>query len=272
MEPASGEWQALLRQARAAVGLSRQQLAERSGVAAATIKSYELGLRNPSRPLLTALLEGTGSDRFVRNQVLEAAGFKADGLDIWRRNPDFSLTFDEALAEIMACPWPAILTGEGMKLLASNAPYDRLWGWTNANGTRPAVGDVGASLLAWLSHRPYADRVKNWDEVMTFLIGELKGSLRFPEEAPEGSSPYVRAALERFFAGDARYVHRYLKLWDTVPSARAKGRFSYRVVLDHITLGDLSFRCLGMGVNELDGLIINDWIPENAATWEKVAR
>ena len=50
------EWQVLMREARTAAGLSRAGLARLSGVGAATIKAYELGLRKPSQLLLTTLL------------------------------------------------------------------------------------------------------------------------------------------------------------------------------------------------------------------------
>ncbi|MFN0149075.1 MAG: hypothetical protein ACKVT1_21440, partial [Dehalococcoidia bacterium] len=99
-----------------------------------------------------------------------------------------------------------------------------------------------------------------------------KGSLRFPEQVPEGTSPHIKASLERFFAGDAGYIGRYLALWDRVPAARAKARFSYRVVIDHPLHGMLAFRCLGMGVNEVDGLVLNDWVPEDADSWARLER
>lgn len=248
--------------------MTRDELADRSGVAAATIKAYELGLRNPSRPLLTALLTALGVDRFLRNQVLEGAGFIPDGLEVWLRNPDFALSLEEATGEVWSCRWPAFVSGEGLKLIQTNAAYDRLWGRT---GT-PRGASPGDSFLAWMSHPPVAERVKNWDEVMAFLIGELKGSLRFPEEVPEGSSTYVKAALERFFSGEASYIGRYLALWDKVPPARAKARFAYRIVMDHPLHGLLAFRCLGMGVNEVDGLVLNDWVPEDSDTWVRLER
>ncbi len=264
MDSVQTDWRGLLRGVRHGLAMTREQLADRSGVAAATIKAYESGRRNPSRPLLTALLTGLCVERFVRNQVLEGAGFRPDGLDVWPRNPDFALTLEDAVAEIGACGWPAFVSGEGLKLIAANRPYERLWGRPSAPRAASTPGD---NFLAWMSYPPIADRVKNWDEVTSFLIGELKGSLRFPEEVPEGTSPHIRAALDRFFSGEAGYVARYLALWERVPAARAKARFSYRVVIDHPRYGRLAFRCLGMGVNEVDGLILNDWVPEDAQTW-----
>jgi transcriptional regulator with XRE-family HTH domain len=267
MNHTANGWRSLLREARGAVSMTRDELAERSGVAAVTIKAYELGQRNPSRPLLTALLTALGVDRFLRNQVLEGAGFRPDGLDVWARNPDFALSLEEALAEAESCRWPAFVSGEGLKLIATNGAYGRLWGRPSSPQGAAAAGD---SFLSWLSYPAVADRLKNWDEVMAFLIGELKGSLRFPEEVPEGTSPHIKAALERFFLGDATYIARYLALWERVPAARAKARFSYRVVMDHPRLGVLTFGCLGMGVNEVDGLILNDWVPEDADTWSRL--
>ena len=261
------EWQVLMREARTAAGLSRAGLARLSGVGAATIKAYELGLRKPSQLLLTTLLAGLEADRYVRNRVLEGAGYKPDGLDVWRRNPEFALSFAEALAEIEKCRWPAMLTDERMKVLASNAAYERLWGREGRSGQGT---EGGGSFLSWMSYPPFADRLSNWDEVMGFLISEMKGNVRFPEKAEEGTDSYVTAALERFFSGDPGYIARDLALWERTPAALAKARFSYRIAFDHLTFGPLSFRCLGMGVNELDGLILNDWIPEDSETWARL--
>ena len=155
------EWQVLMREARTATGLSRAGLARLSGVGAATIKAYELGLRKPLQLLLTTLLAGLEADRYVRNRVLEGAGFKPDGLDVWRRNPEFALSFAEALAEIEKCRWPAMLTDERMKVLASNAAYERLWGREERSGQGT---EGGGSFLSWMSYPPFADRLTNWDE------------------------------------------------------------------------------------------------------------
>ncbi len=265
MNHAATDWRSLLRDSREAIALTLDELGERSGVSANTMKAYELGLRNPTRPLLPALLNALDIDRFARNGVLEAAGFRPDGLDVWQRNADFALTFEEARTEINAYLWLALLTGEGMKYLAWTAAYDRLWGGPGA-GQSPEAG----SFLSWMSYLPFADRLKNWDEVMRFLIETLKGSLRFPEVAPEGTSTHIWAALERFFQGDATYISRYLALWERTPAPPAKARFSHRIVFDHPVFGVLSFRCLGMGVNEMDGLVLNDWIPEDAVTWKRL--
>lgn len=263
---ANDGWREELRQAREHGRLSREELARKAGLAPVTIKGYELGTRTPSREMLTVLLDALDMDRFQRNLVLEGAGFRPDGLEVWRRNPDFAFSFDEARAEIQRYEWPALLTGEGLRVLTTNAAYDRLWGRTSSDQAEQSAG-----FLGWMSHPGFASRLKNWDEVMAFLIGVLKGSLRFPEQVPEGTSPSIRRAMDQFLAGDAAYIRRYLDLWDRTPAATAKSRFSYHIVFDHIAIGTLEFRCLGTGVNEVDGLIINDWIPANAATWNRLS-
>jgi transcriptional regulator with XRE-family HTH domain len=262
------DWRSLLRDSRTALAMTRDQLAERSGVAAATVKAYELGQRNPSRQLLTALLTALDVDRLVRNEILEGAGFRPDGLDVWPSRDELALSLDDAVREISNVRWPAILTGDGMKLLAENRAFSRLRGRENSPPGSPE-GDAhpGASIFTWMSHPAVATRIKNWDELMAFLIGQLKGSLRFPEHSPEGSTTAMEAAFERFLSGDAWYIDRYLSLWEKVPPTRAKTRFTYRVVIDHPLCGLLAFHCLGMGVNEMDGLVISDWVPEDADTW-----
>lgn len=259
-------WREQLRQVRESARLSREELARKAGLAPVTIKGYEMGSRTPSREMLTVLLDALDVDRFERNRILEGAGFRPDGLDVWRRNPDFAFTFDEARAEIHQYKWPSLITGEGLRVLATNDAYARLWGRTSNDESQQSAG-----FLGWMSYPSFASRLKNWDEVMAFLIGVLKGSLRFPEQVPEGTSASIRRAMDQFLAGDARYIKRYLDLWDRTPAATAKSRFSYHIVFDHVALGTLEFRCLGTGVNEVDGLIINDWIPANAATWMRLS-
>src|SRR6188768_4299656 len=114
------DWCAQLRSLRDDSGLSRSELARRSGVSAGTIKAYETNARTPSRPMLTAILDCLKADRHSRHRVLESAGFAADGTaaGLEHANPEFS--FREAMAEIESSPWPAFIANETMELVGAN--------------------------------------------------------------------------------------------------------------------------------------------------------
>ncbi len=57
---------ALLRQARKQAGLSQVELAQRAGVTQSVISAYESGHRQPSIPVLTALVDATGYELALR--------------------------------------------------------------------------------------------------------------------------------------------------------------------------------------------------------------
>jgi transcriptional regulator with XRE-family HTH domain len=260
---AGNGWQAELREARQALGLSQRALAAAAGVAAQTVKSYELGLRRPSRELLSAILTALKLERTKRNRILMAAGFAPDGLALRPQNADLMFSEQEAAQEAERQRWPAFVLNEVMEVVCANRVAQQLWG-VNLGGEFP--NSLDRNLLGVASNPRFADRCVNWDEAIGVMISVFKGHHRGAEDLDQ-PSPYFQTVLQQFLAGDPKYVRRFLSLWETVQPAHAKIRWSYPVVWEEPGIGRMRFHCIASSANEADGLSFNDWIPLDAESW-----
>ncbi len=263
---ALSDWSTKLREARKAVRLSQRALAERAGVSPSTVKAYELGLRNPSRVYLTAILDSLKVEARTRNAILTGAGFAVpDTLFPPDRAPKYFFTVEEAAEEVEKCRWPACVLNDVMELVAANQLVQRLWGVDLNN---EFTGPLERNLLGVASDPRFAEKVANWDEAVGTAIGILKGHHFGPETRPEGSSAYFSEVMKRFLEGDPRYVRRFLELWEVTPAREPKSRWSYPIIFNEPGLGTLHFQVQVSTCSEPDGLAFNDWIPLDAATWE----
>ena len=72
-------WFDLLRRLREQEHITRNQLSARSGISPSSIKAYETGVRHPGRDSLGTLLDWLSADAFARQEIMEGAGYAADG-------------------------------------------------------------------------------------------------------------------------------------------------------------------------------------------------
>ncbi len=267
---ASSDWSAALREARMALGLSRKALAERAHVSPATIKAYERGVRRPSRPYLSAIIAALAVDRGWRNEIFAAAGFAPDGFEQRPGNIErWMFTEEEAEEEIAAYPWPAFVQSERAQVLTANQVAQQLWG---VDLRYEFTDPVDRNLLSVASSARFADRCVNWDEAVKTIMLVFRTFHRGPESL-EAPSPYFAAVLQRFLEGDPRYVTRFVELWDQVPSTSewdGRMRWSYPVVWDEPGIGVMRFQALVSVINEMHGWAVNDWIPQDAESWQRL--
>lgn len=150
-------------------------------------------------------------------------------------------------------------------MLGANDAAQRLWG---VDLRTEFLDDIDRNLLSVATTPRFADRCVNWDEAVTDLFSMFKGPDRGRDD-PEQPSPYFRAVLERFLAGDPRYVAKLAALWARAEPNRwiGKMRLSYRVVWSIPGQGLLHFECLVTVAHHSDSTAFNDWIPTDAATW-----
>lgn len=250
-------WRAALRALRETMRLDRRQTGKLAGVSPETVRAYETGRRAPSRPTLLALLLALRASRNDRNRILTAAGFSDDDRPpgIEPESPD--LRFEEAVAEILASPWPACLCDDIATVLAANPPILRLWeappGWEELN-------PVERNQFARLSESAFGDHVENWDEVASYAIATFKG--HYGEDAiADGSSPYLAAVVERFMSGNPAYLQRFARIWARTRPALRKRRFRYPITW-RTTAGERRrYVAVVSLVNLTDGLFVYDWIP-----------
>lgn len=261
-------WAGQLRSLREQEGLTRAQLAQLASVAPATVKAYELGHRNPSRQLLTALLDALNADMFLRNSVLAGAGFAPDDRTPAERLPQEYFSFGEALAEMDRSPFPCCLLSENMEILAANRLFQRAW---EVDLRCELRGPYERSMVSALSTPRTADRILNWDEAMSLAISILKGHYGGEAAFAPDSNPYFAGAMEHFLAGDPGYVRRFLALWQSTPARQRKLRFAFPITLQHSQVGALRFLVQVNPADHQGSFTFNDWIPLDGPTWEGVA-
>ena len=256
-------WNKELGRSRRTVGLSVEEVAERAGFAAWTLRSYELGRRRPGRERMLRILDALGVDQYVRNAVLADAGYAADVPLGGRILSERYLSVAGAAAEVAARPWPAVVVDERANLLAANDLFLKLWGIPRARLDDP----VGRNALAMSTERRVADRCVDWEAAVGGLMALFKAHQRQPETLDAPSASFA-AILERVYAGDAKYVRRFIGLWDAVPE-QYPGRVTWTYPMECRVpgLGELHFQCVASSVNEIDCFDIDDWIPADVETF-----
>ena len=265
---AQDPWFAKLKEWRLATHFTRESLAARAGVSSESIKAYEFGRRKPPREVLTALLDTLSVHALQRDWILEEVGYASDGRMTGKDRLDPEHSWSEALAEIEAVPWPAAISNEAMDTIAANAVCQRLWG---VDLSKEFNTPVHRNLLAQMSNPRIADQLLNWEEAVRILLSMVKGSYGDVAEHGE-SSGYFQSVMAHFLAGEPRYVQAAMRLWMDVEPAILKWRFRYPVVWQHPREGVLRFEVVVNPVNRAERIVINDWIPIDAPTWDGVRR
>jgi len=263
------DWREQLRDARKRLGLSQRDMAARAGISYETVRKYEGGTRHPSRQHLGHIIDALQVDRGWRNRLLAAAGYAPDGLERRPDMDDWWMSVEDATAEIAAYPWPAFVLGERSEVITANAVAQRVWG---VDLRTEFLDPVERNLLSIASNPRFADRCLNWDEAVTTILSAFKSYHLRPEDI-ENPTPYMEALMKHFLSGDPKYVGRLTEVWQKTPSDFPhRFRWCYPVVWDTPGVGVIRFRCLISGVNEPDGLNINDWIPTDEESWAVLRR
>ncbi len=258
-------WGQELRDLRDKEGLTRRQLAALASVAPTTIKAYELGHRNPSRNLLDALK----ADMHSRASILSAAGFAPDGVTPSKRLVDEYFTLEEAAEETANSPIPSCVTNEVMEVLAANSLMQRVW---EVDLAREFRGPFERSMVSMISRARIADRILNWDEAVGLIVSIIKGHYGGEQALDAGQNPYFAAAVEHLLAGEPRYVQRFLTLWTSTQPKQRKLRFAYPITWQHTRLGTLRFYVLANPADQRGGIVFNDWLPLDGATWSALGQ
>jgi transcriptional regulator with XRE-family HTH domain len=263
----SDDWRQSLREARTRERLSRAALARTASVSPETVRNYEDGRRPATAPTLKKLLDALKLERGARNQLLLDAGFAPDGFTL-RPSYNLDYTIEQAADLIETYAWPSFVMNEMHEVLAANATAQELWG---VDLRHEFADPIERNLLSVASNPRFAERCVNWDEAVGVIAAGFKSHTRGPEDI-DAPSPYMQAVLERFFAGDEKYVKRFLDAWEKAPYREIRMRWSYPVVWDEPDAGRMRFHGLVSSMSESDGYACNDWIRLDAATWDALER
>ena len=261
-------WREELRQARLDVRLSRDALAKRCGLSPESLRAYETGRRHPPRPTLTAILDALEPDPVRRRSVMIGAGYAPDVDHVGQLAPAGDFTLPEALTEVCSWPWPGHVCSEFWEVLGANRLMQKVWDVDLEEERRDSVG---MNLLACLSDRRFADRVGNWDAVITLIVAAVKGGYE-DLFATDGAHPYLSAVVERFLAGHAPYVERFARIWSDTQPLVQRPRFSFPVVWRMPTGPDLRFRVSVNQASASEYMSFGEWIPVDGETWDALSR
>jgi transcriptional regulator with XRE-family HTH domain len=255
------DWKSALRRQRKLRKWTLKQLADRTGVSLAALKSYETGRRRPSERVLRSLIATLGIPREEANPLLAGAGYAVDWNAIFHER--FAVpSIDEQQAELDSLPWPAFVTNQSFDVLRWNRPLEALF--EVDPGQRD--GFLERNLLAGITDDSFARRLLNWDEVVAFMIGLAKGDPRAIHE-PEAPAPWLEPAVARLMSGHPARIRRLLQLWEIAPPIKHTLRHRYRVSWDLGNRAALSFACSFVPADLWNELHWNEWIPANAETW-----
>lgn len=253
-------WNEQLRALRQGRNRTRSDLSSCTGISQASIRSYELGRRHPSREHLDRLLECLESDPLTRNVILTDAGFaSAPALGNF---VETTIREKDAIQLLHRRPWPAFLANQRAEVLAVNEVAER---FLELPRTPPRAPHP--SILTFATRRALANKCANWDMAVTVMIRGFKaGNPR--EESLDAPSPSFSRLLEAVCSGDAALVEKFFKLWSAMPAWR--GPFAgvvYETVWKAGGRQRIRFNCAINCVNAEAGLYFHDWIPADSTSF-----
>lgn len=259
----------MLAAARAKLGVEQAELAARAHISLPSLKAYETGRRHPSQPYLTAIMDALKVDRTERNKILGAAGYASDSYELgpWS-DSRFMFSIEEATAAIDGYPWPAFLSNEMMEVVSANRAAQQLW---SVDLTAEFLDPIERNLLSVASNPRFAERCTNLPEVLLVMCSVLKGHHR-GAEVLDNPSPYFAKVLERFVAGDPKYIQPFFRAWQEAIPRTPKIRWEYPIRWQDPEVGALHFRGIVNPASEPDGLAFNDWIPIDSDTWDALKK
>ena len=170
----------LMREWRAARGMSQLDLALRAGFSARHLSFIETGRTRPSRQALLAIAETLDMPLRERNRLLEAGGYAhvygetpldAEEMQHLRGVLQFILERHE--------PYGAVVLDRYSNVLLSNRAAARFLGLL----VDPAVAGASPNLLRWVFHPQGLRRcIVNWEEVAAHLWGRAERELAHARE------------------------------------------------------------------------------------------
>lgn len=254
-------WSTELRHHREQRGVSRAILGARAGVSPHSIKAFEFGERHPKEATLNAIIDALGLTREQANPVRRALGYAEDFYAILHDR--FQPEDRDWQAEVDACPWPAFVANQAIDVPYSNLPMALI---LRADPQQDLLMREERNLLSQVTNRRFVELFANFDEVVTFMVGTVKGDPRW-HQSLENPSPWTRSRFEMFLSGDPEYVSLVLKLWNEAQPVPHRARHAYPVRIYHPSGEIMRFRASATIADLWNELTWHDWVPEDAETW-----
>lgn len=254
-------WAVALRSHREHAGLSRAALAARAGVSVSAIKAFEFGERRPKESTLIAIADALGLTREEAGPIRVGLGYPPDWYailhDRWRSD-DLDLQ-----CEIDELPWPAFVTNQAIDVIAYNAWFPRI---LQGDDTRELLGDGERNLVVQVGNPRFMELFANIEEIVTFMIGTVKGDPRWSESLAR-PSPWLSDAVNRLLQGNSALVALVARLWSSTPPIPHRARHNYPVRMHHPSGNIMHFLASASIADLWNELTWHEWVPADAETW-----
>lgn len=263
-------WRAGLRAARRRMGLTQTAAARLAGISSETLRKYESGGRTPDRSTLERVIRALDLSQAETRSILTGAGFaSADTLFDLQTYPDYFFTTEDVQPYLETVPWPCFVANDLTEVVAANRAAQTLWG-IDLEAELERRPRARVNFLSIAAERRFSERIANWDELVAALISVLKA---VPQSAAMMDQPgaLFGDVLEEYMANDPSAIVRLFKLWTSTPARTPKVRWNYPVVWHASGIGDLRFLGVVTVASHPDAFAFNDWIPQDAETFERLA-
>jgi hypothetical protein len=165
--------------------------------------------------------------------------------------------------------WPEYVINDNLEVVAANSTVEALWGIDLAREKQQRTA-AQMNLLSVASDYRFTEHVQNWDECVGVIASVFKGR---PEDARTLDEPdaYFNAVLAEFAEGNPAFLSRLIGIFAKIPAREPKVRWMFPVVWK-VDLGEMRFMNVIGTASEPDGLSFNDWIPQDAPSWDALER
>jgi transcriptional regulator with XRE-family HTH domain len=256
---------ARLRSHREARRITQAELARDAGLSPATIKAYERGARAPSAKALRAVIDALGLPLDEANDLLTLAGLTF--APHWQSNERPAAVIQAELeSEADGCAWPAFVTNQSFDVLYANRGIERLM---RVDLDQEYLGFGDRNLVIGAVTEPFASRIENWDEVMTFMIGLAKGDPRAQATAIDQPAPWLQPMIERLAEGEPSRVRRLLDLWESAPPLAHRLRYRYPIRWQYEPGVTIAFAGILAVADLATELHWNEWVPASEDDWRR---
>ena len=259
----SGDWNEQIRERRISAGMSRLELANRTGVSVASVNSWESARRHPSRAVLERVTSCLGFNEQERAAIMRSIGLEPTAGRKYAALARLARPVAALSSEMERYPWPALVTNENYEIIAWNQA---------ANGV--AELDFGTDmatpgarqLLRMAASDHFHPKLVNWDVVIGHLVAFYKMDGRDLGEATP--NPYFQSLVEYLLQHHPDLVGRLFGIWQTT-EIRDQARVN-RMPIEWLSSDGTALRFDGVftTLNDYDAAWAFDWHPADGPTWE----
>ncbi len=160
------------------------------------------------------------------------------------------------------------VTNQAFEVVAQNRLFERLMG---VDLRTEFTGFAERSFVGGIVDPNFGGRMENWDEVVTLMIGLVKGDprLRPDDDRP---LPWLEGPIQRLVEGKPEMIRRFVDLRERAPPIPHRLRQYFRIVWRYDKNTRLTFSGTMALADVHTELHWNEWVPAEEPTWRWVER